>query len=103
MPWFRVSIEGGPVFLRDVTTNVISRLGFFTTRWASGSSAEEASSAACRMVLQDLESVSPENPPDQPVQLKVEDAVKLSVLESLTHPSAGGGFTFFPDDGAGAG
>lgn len=99
-PKFRVMIEGGAVFLLDSDTNILSRRGFFTTRWVRGDTADEVGAAACRMVLDEVAAIGARNPPDQPTRLKVIEVARLSLLESLRHPSEGRGFSFFPDAAA---
>jgi len=76
-------IEGGPVFLFDVESKKTRRLGFFTTRWVQAATSNEASEIAQRLVLAELAEKGTRNPPDQPVETKIEEVVPLSWAESL--------------------
>jgi hypothetical protein len=98
MPRFRVTIEGGPVFLFDVESKKTERLGFFTTRWVRATTSKEASEIAQRLVLAELAEKGTRNPPDAPVETRVEEVVVLSWVESLRHRGTGSGFTFYSDD-----
>ena len=91
-------VEGGPVYLRDVGTNEIRRLAFFTTRWVDAETEEMASEKAWQHVLAELAETGNCNPPEQPVAPVAMQSVKLTWLEGLLHKSSGKGFTFYPHD-----
>jgi hypothetical protein len=91
-------VRGGPVFLLDVDTQKTNRLGFFTTRWVRAATEEDASAAACKLVTSELAATGTKNPPNMPVETVIEEVVELSWAESVRHPGAGRGFTFFIDD-----
>jgi hypothetical protein len=90
-------LKGAPVFLLDVDSQKIDRLGFYTTRWVPAATADEAGSVARRLVLQELERTGTKNPADQPIVLTVEELVEVSWLEAVRR-GPGGGFGFYPDD-----
>jgi hypothetical protein len=98
MARFRVTMKGGPVFLRDEESGAVGRFGFFTTRWVRASSPEVAGVLACQMVTGELATTGTLNPRDQPATARVESVDLLTWMESLRQLSAGGGFTFFPDE-----
>ena len=95
---FKVTLEGGPVFLFDVESKRTDRLGFFTTRWVRAATPNEASEVARKLVLAELAEKGTRNPPDVPVETTVQEIVALSWAESLRHRGTGRGFTFYPDD-----
>ena len=86
------------MFLRGEESQAVQRLGFFTTRWVHASSPEAAGELACKIVVDELAATGTLNPEDQPVTAQVEEVQGLSWLESLRRRSAGGGFSFFPDE-----
>ena len=98
MPRFRVMLQGGPVFLFDVESKKIERLGFFTTRWVTASTAAEAEEIARKAVLEELAANGTRNPPGLPVEMRIEEVATLSWTESLRHTGTGRVFSFYPDD-----
>jgi hypothetical protein len=98
MPRFKVMLEGGPALLFDVASKSTHRLGFVTTRWVRAGTPDEASEIARKLVLAELVENGARNPPEAPIEATVLGVIALSCWESLRHPGAGIGFTFYPDD-----
>jgi hypothetical protein len=98
MPRFCVTLEGGPVFLTDPATTQLARFGFFTTRWVQAATVQEATSIACKLVIEELAAKGRVNPPDQPLNVTSQEVVQLSWIESLRQRGTGGGFSFFPEE-----
>jgi hypothetical protein len=96
MPRFRVMLQGAPVFLLNVDSQKTDRLGFYTTRWVRAASVDEARSVARRLVLDEFATSGTKNPPEQPIQMAVEDVVEVSWFEAA-RKGPGRGFTFYPD------
>jgi len=63
---FKVTLEGGPVFLFDIESKRTDRLGFFTTRWVRAASLNEAAEITRKLVLAELVDKGTRNPPDVP-------------------------------------
>lgn len=99
MPRFKVMLEGGPVFLFDVESNRVDRLGFFTTRWIRAVTPNEAAEIAQKLVLAELAEQGTRNPSGVSIETRIEEVLALSWVESLRHRSVGRGFTFYRDDG----
>ena len=89
-------LKGSPVFLLDVESQKIDRLGFYTTRWVQGASADEAGRVARQLVLEELARNGTQNPPEQPIQLAVEEIEQVSWFEAVRR-GPGRGFGFYPD------
>ena len=96
MPRFRVLLKGAPVFLLDVESQKIDRLGFYTTRWVQAASADEAGAVAGQLVLKEFERNGTKNPPEQPIQVAVEELQEVTWFEAV-RKGPGHGFTFYPD------
>jgi hypothetical protein len=96
MPRFRVMLQGAPVFLLNGDSQKTDRLGFYTTRWVRAASVDEARSVARRLVLDEFATSGTKNPPEQPIQMAVEDVVEVSWFEAA-RKGPGRGFTFYPD------
>ena len=97
MPRYRVMLKGAPVFLLDVDSQRVERLGFYTTRWVQAASPDEAGSVARQLVLEELERTGTKNPPELPIGLAVENLAEVSWFEAA-RKGPGRGFTFHPDD-----
>ena len=91
-------IEGRSLFLVDVETGRVDRLGFYTTRWVRARSREQAEAAAQKLVVDELAITGNRNPADQPLKLIVSEIAELSWADGLRHWGTGEGFTFFPDE-----
>jgi len=96
MPRFRVMLQGAPVFVLNADSPQADRLGFYTTRWVQAASVEEAVALARRRVLDELATSGTKNPPEQPIQMAVEDVIEVSWFEAA-RKGPGRGFTFYPD------
>jgi len=93
---FRVMLEGHGLLLRDADTKRIDKLGFFTTRWVRAQTPAEAERLAEGLVREELAVKC--GRPDAPFAVSVSELVRLSPLAALWRRSAGGGFSFFPDE-----
>lgn len=89
-------LRGAPVFLLGEDSGKAKPHGFYATRWVQAASEEEARSAATRMVLEELGQSGRKNPPDQPIQMAVEEMAQVSWFE-MARRGPGRGFTFYPD------
>jgi hypothetical protein len=96
MPRFRVMLQGAPVYLPNVDSQKTDRLGFYATRWVRAASVDEARTVARRLVLDEFATSGARNPPEQPIQMAVEDVVEVSWFETIRR-GPGRGFTFYPD------
>jgi len=89
-------LQGAPVLLLDVETQKIERLGFYTTRWVQAASAEEAGRLARAVVLDEFATTGTKNPPEDPIQVAVDQVARVSWFE-MARRGPGRGFTFYPD------
>ena len=96
MPRFRVFLKGAPVFLLDVDSQKMDRLGFYTTRWVEAASEDTAGELACLMVHDEFAVTGTRNPPEEPLQVAVEEIAQVSWFEAM-RKGPGRGFTFYPD------
>jgi hypothetical protein len=96
MPRFRVMLQGAPVFLPNADSRKTDRLGFYATRWVRAASVDEARSLARRLILDELATWGTKNPPEQPIQMAVEDVLEVSWIEAA-RKGPGRGFTFYAD------
>jgi hypothetical protein len=96
MPRFRVMLKGAPVFLLDVESQKIDRLGFYTTRWVQAASADEAGRVVRQLVLEELARSGTKNPPELPIHVAVEEIGPVSWFEAVRR-GPGQGFRFYPD------
>jgi hypothetical protein len=90
-------LQGAPVFLLDVDSQKLERLGFYATRRVQAESAERAGVLASRMVLDEVREARTRNPPDLPIQVVVEEVAEISWFE-MTRKGPGCGFTSYPDE-----
>jgi hypothetical protein len=90
-------LNGAPVFLLDVDSQKVDRLGFYTTRWVQAESAGDAGRLACRLVLDEFAQTGTKNPPDQPIRVVPEKVAEVSWFE-MVRRGPGQGFTFYPDE-----
>jgi hypothetical protein len=88
-------VEGGPVYLRNVATQEVERLGFFTTRCMDADSEKVAGEKAWKNVMSELASKGTCNPPGSPVKNISTECVELSWFDRLLHKQGGKGFTFY--------
>jgi hypothetical protein len=91
-------LNGAPVFLLDVESQKIDRFGFYTTRWVQAASSDGAGDAARVLVFEELARTGTKNPPEQPIEVSVEEIEQVSWLEAIRR-GPGRGFGFYPDAG----
>jgi hypothetical protein len=90
-------LKGAPVFLVDVESQKIDRLGFYSTRWVQAASADEAGRVARQLVLEELARNGTKNPPELPIHVAVEEIEPVSWFEAVRR-GPGQGFGFYPDE-----
>lgn len=91
---FRVLVKGRNVFLKDVQTSSLERLGFYTTRYVTASNVAVAVAEATARVTEELAEVGISNDPSDSPILEADEVEEVARGRAEEVK----GFTFFPDD-----